>query len=95
MSDLSTHALYAEAMLGRDADEFLGSDLGRYMIGRAEQEEREAMELLVKVWPWRRRRIQQLQNRIWRAQQFKGWLTELVMIGRQAMDQLETQQQTE
>lgn len=90
MSDFSTQALYAEAMLGKDAEEFIGSDLGRYMIGRAEQEEREAMDLLTKVWPWRRRRIQELQNRIWRTQQFKAWMVELVQIGRQAMDQLET-----
>lgn len=90
MTDLRTQALYAEAMLGRDAEEFIGSDLGRYMIGRAEQEEREAMELLAKVSPWRRRRIAELQNRIRLAQRFKGWLAELVHIGKQAMDQLET-----
>lgn len=93
MTDLSTQALYAEAMLGKDAEEFIGSDLGRYMIGRAEQEEREAVELLATVWPWRRRRITELQNRIWRARQFKGWLVELYQIGKQAIDQLETQAQ--
>lgn len=93
MTDLSTQALYAEAMLGKDAEEFLGSDLGRYMLGRAQQDEQEALELLAKVSPWRRRRITELQNRIRLAQNFKGWLIELVQVGKQAMDQLETQQQ--
>lgn len=81
--------LYAEAVLGRDAAEFMQRDLGRYMLGRAQMEEQEAIEALAKVWPWRRRRIQQLQNQIWRARSFKEWLTELVNSGKQAEEQLE------
>jgi hypothetical protein len=81
--------LYAEAVLGRDAEEFLAGDLGRYMVGRAQMEEREAVEALARVWPWRRRRIEQLQNQLWRARSFKGWLAELVNSGKQAEEQLE------
>lgn len=81
--------LFAEAVLGRDAEEFLNSDLGRYMVGRAEQHEREAMEMLSKVSPWRRNRIRQLQNEIWRAQSMKGWIAEMVTSGRAAMHALE------
>jgi hypothetical protein len=81
--------LYAEAVLGRDAEEFLAGDLGRYMVGRAQMEEREAVEALARVWPWRRRRIQQLQNQLWRARSFRAWLAELVNSGNQAEDQLE------
>jgi hypothetical protein len=81
--------LYAEAVLGRDAEEFLAGDLGRYMVGRAQMEEREAVEALATVWPWRRRRIQQLQNQLWRARSFRAWLAELVNSGHQAEDQLE------
>jgi hypothetical protein len=59
------------------------------MLGRAEQEEQEAIEALASVWPWRRHRIEQLQNQLWRARSIKGWLAELVNSGKQAEEQLE------
>ena len=92
MSDLSTQTMYAEAILGKDAEEFLNTDLGRYMMARAEEEEREALEALATVWPWRRRRISDLQARLWRARSFKGWLAEMITSGRQALQQLEVRE---
>lgn len=83
-------ALMADAVLGRDAKEFLGSDLGRYMVERAAREEEIAVEALASVWPWRRNRIADLQTKIWRARSFRGWLIELVNAGEQAEDQLES-----
>lgn len=82
--------LYAEAILGKDAEEWLNSDLGRYVLARVEEEEREALEAMADVSPWRRRRIQQLQSQLWRARSFKGWLGEMIVAGRQALQQLET-----
>ena len=81
--------LIAEAILGKDAEEFINSEIGQYMIGAAEQEAQEAYESLKNVSPWRRRRIQELQNRIWKAESFKTWLAELVTSGKQAMDALD------
>ena len=88
---MMTDPLYAEAMLGKDAEEFWQSDIGRYILGRIEEEEKEAVEILVKVSPWRRRRIMELQSRISRAQSIKGWFSELIISGRQALEQLEDQ----
>jgi hypothetical protein len=82
MSD--DHTLWAEASLGRDADEFISSDIGRYLLGRCEQDIQDAIEKLSVVSPWRRNRIRQLQNEIWRAQSVKGWIQELITAGRQA-----------
>lgn len=76
--------LMAEAVLGRDAEEFMGTDIGRYVLGRCEQEIDEAQELLSRVSPWRRRRIQELQNQIYRAKSLKSWLVELVNNGNAA-----------
>ena len=76
--------LVAEAVLGRDAEEFLRSDIGRYIVGRCQQEVAEAHALLTTVSPWRRNRIRQLQNQAWRAQSVQGWLVELIQQGRQA-----------
>lgn len=84
--------LYAEAMLGQDVESFLASDIGRYLIGRADQESADAADKLKTVFPWRRRRITELQNQIWRAESFQSWLGELIIRGRQATSQLEQQE---
>lgn len=82
MTDNET--LLAEAMLGKDAAEFLATDLGRYLIGCAQAEINEAQELLSNVSPWRRNRIRQLQNQIWRAKSVTRWLAEVISAGRSA-----------
>ena len=71
----------AQVMLGREAQEFLASDVGRYLLGRAEQDKREAQDLLSRVAPWRKNRIRQLQNEVWRAESFVTWLAELINEG--------------
>lgn len=76
--------LVAEADLGRQAKEFLQSDIGRYLLGCAQQEHQAALDGLKKTSPWRRRRITELQNQAWRAESFMGWLRELVIKGRSA-----------
>jgi hypothetical protein len=81
--------LMAEAILGRDAEEFCSSELGRFILGRCDQEIAEAQDKLSRVSSWRRRRIQELQNDIWRARNMKGWLVELIQNGRQAEAALE------
>ena len=90
MNDANT--LLAEAILGRDAEDFTKSELGRYLLGRASQEELEAMEKLATVAWWRHRRIRQLQNEIWRARSVRGWLAELISAGRTAEPLLEQMQ---
>ncbi len=92
MSDLSTATLFAEAALGRDAEEFLSGDLGRYMLSRADEEEREALDELATVWPWRRGRIAQLQLKIKNARAFRNYLADLVITGKQALDTLESRE---
>lgn len=84
------NTLIAEAILGKDAEEFLNTELGRYIIERAEAEEKEAIEELTNVWPWNRRKIQRLQNQIWRVRSLKGWFADLIVSGRQALQTLDT-----
>jgi hypothetical protein len=74
----------ASAILGRDAEDFVKSELGRYVIGRAKKEKEEAQTLLNKTSPWRKNRIRQLQNEIWRAESLEMWICELIMDGRNA-----------
>ena len=86
--DPSTRTLVAEVDLGRQVPEFLRSELGRYLVGCAEFEYREAMEELEHVSSWRRRRIRDLQNQAWRARSFLGWLRGLVIAGKSAENAL-------
>jgi len=65
--DPESRTLFVEATLGREAVEFFRSDIGRYMVGCAQQEYALASAKLKKVAWWRKRRIQELQNEIWRA----------------------------
>lgn len=81
---MSAEVLWAEAVLGKEAQEFLESDIGRYIVGRCDQEIQEAQDKLNTVSSWRRNRIVQLQNEIWRARSVKGWIGELIQAGEQA-----------
>lgn len=88
-SDRPHEELLAEYSLGKDSEEFIESELGRYIIGRVEQDRADAVEKLVSTHPWRRRRIRELQNEIWRCDTFKGWLADCVIRGKQALELLD------
>ena len=82
--DPTTRTLVAEVDLGQQAKDFLHSELGRHLVGCLHQECILAQEELARVWPWRWRRIQVLQNRIWRAQFMLSWLRDLILSGKSA-----------
>lgn len=87
--DVSTQTARAEIELGKQAEDFLKTDLGRLLLERAEEDEREALLALATVAWWRRRRILQLQNQVWRARSFQQWMSEVIMSGRQAQAYLD------
>ena len=68
----------------------LETDPGRYMAAGFEAYEQDAIEQLAKVWPWRWRRIAQLQERIRIARRFSSLAAEAIIAGRQAIQELET-----
>lgn len=86
--------LMTEAVVGKQVENFLSSDIGQAMLTLADQEAREAMDLLKLVDPSRAGEIRELQNRVWRAEKFEGWLAGLIRDGQQAVTQLQ-QQRTE
>jgi hypothetical protein len=77
------------AVLGKEAEDFLTSRIGQYLITRVDSEIEEARLALETTSPWRRRRIQDLQARIWRAQSFKGWMADIITDGRNALQLIE------
>jgi hypothetical protein len=79
-----TFGMVAEADMGRQAREFLSSDIGRYLLGCAQQEHQEAVEKLKRVAFWRVRKVRELQNQAWRAESFMLWMRDLLIRGRAA-----------
>jgi hypothetical protein len=82
----------AEAVLGKQTEEFISSDVGKVLLGMAEQDAKMAMQELKKCHPWRWRKIRDLQNRIKWAESFEGWLLDLVHTGRIATKTLEMEE---
>jgi hypothetical protein len=91
--DPESRTFFAEAALGRDAKEFFASDLGRYMVGCAQQDYAGAMQKLRRTWPWRWRRIQQLQNEARLAEMFPVYLRDLIIKGKAAELALEDREE--
>jgi hypothetical protein len=77
--------LYAQVLLGDEADKFFESDLGRYILGRAQQEAQEAMNELKDVEPTEPAAVMRLQNRVKIAEAVPMYLNELIIEGRQAL----------
>lgn len=87
--DPATRTLVAEVDLGEQTKAFCNSDLGKHFIGCAHQEIADAQNQLARTMPWRRRKIQELQNRIWRAEFLLSWLRELLVTGQSARSALQ------
>jgi microcompartment protein CcmL/EutN len=81
--------LYAECILGKDAEDFFKSDIGRYVLARSNEEVEEAVEQL-KVTPADQvAEIRDLQLTISKAEGAVQWLNEQIIAGNQALQQLE------
>ncbi len=77
--------LIAAAELGEQARKFLDSELGKVLIGLADQEVQLAQELLGEVNPTDTGAITELQNKVKVGKWFTQWLHELVDEGDQAI----------
>ena len=77
------------ATLGKQVEDFLNTDIGKYLIGRAEEESQQALDKLKVVSPWRRTRIRDLQAQVWRAESFQQWLGNAIVEGQHALEMLQ------
>lgn len=78
------HALLAAVALGLDAEQFMNSPLGRYLVDRIESEVYAALSELKQVDAEDPRHIRDLQNRVYRAEKILTWLDEVIQEGRNA-----------
>jgi len=77
--------LIAAAEIGDEARKFLESDLGKYVLGVAEQDALLALEKLGEIDPSNIEQIRAAQNEVKLARSFKQWLLEALHDGEQAM----------
>ena len=84
--------LLETAVFGKQVENFLEGDIGKYLVKRAEEQAEESIEKLKHVNPWSifaRRKVQELQNKIWVAESIQQWLADAVIDGLQATNLLE------
>ena len=72
--------------LGEEAERFITSPLGKFMIERAEGEVEEAVEALKVIDPSESGEIRILQNKIKTGEDFQYWLAEAVQDGTNAVE---------
>ena len=87
--------LIAEAELGEEARRFLESDLGKCLLGMAQQEIALAQEALERVDPSKTEEVRKLQNQAQLGRQFEKWLAELVDRGDAAIKVFKQQNEGE
>jgi hypothetical protein len=81
-----------EIALGLDAEKFIATDLGRYMLQRAEGNVEEAVEALKAVNPENAKEVRDLQNIIMVNEYFLYWLADAVTQGKAAEEILNQQE---
>ncbi len=74
--------------IGLDARKFLDSRLGKTIIAAAEAQRDDAIAGLKTVDAENPKAVRELQNQLWRAEQFQFWLADLIQAGINAEAQL-------
>ena len=87
--------LIAAAELGEEARRFLESDLGKCLLGMAQQEVALAQEALERVDPADTEAVRKLQNQAMLGRQFEQWLLELLDKGESALEVFKQQNEGE
>ena len=79
-----TRALHATIDFGMQAEAFLLSPIGRYLVKRAEGEIEQAVEGLKQADPDDSKSIRNLQNAVKVAESIQYWLAEAIQTGHNA-----------
>lgn len=79
-----TEILLDVAVLGEQVDQFLKSDVGRYLLEQAEAEERQGILELRVVDCNNAEAVRKAQNKAWRGEHVKLWLNNAISAGLKA-----------
>ncbi|MDB5975157.1 MAG: hypothetical protein JWR07_1917 [Nevskia sp.] len=78
--------LLERAVFGKEVEAFLGSNVGRYVLAKANAQAARAVDAFKNVDPHNSGAVQKLQNDIKVAENIMEWLTDAVSQGLQAID---------
>lgn len=90
---MTNDEMIADAELGEEARNFIESDLGKILMGMADQERAFAREELETVDPNAVIKITELQNRAKLGKYFTEWILELLDKGESALQVYKQQQE--
>jgi len=93
MQPTETEILLDVAVLGERVDQFLKSDIGRYLLEQAEAEEQMGLLILRTVDCNSEHAVRMAQNRVWRGENMKAWLKDAVSAGLKARMILEDREE--
>jgi len=80
--------MFKTAQIGIEAEKFLSTDLGIFLLGKAEMELETGFSLLLDALPTDYATITKLQSQCKRALNFKSWLAEAIQSGEYAVREL-------
>ena len=81
--------LYKRAAFGLQVEQFLSSDIGKYMLARADGDIASSFGELKSCNPKDGIVVQGLQNKIWRAESVKHWLSDVITDGFHSLEILD------
>lgn len=90
----SEEMLYRRATFGKQVSDFFNSDIGRYLMARADEEVVVAIRKFRDCDTSNVELVRKLQNDINMADNFKNWLSESVMDGLHAIEMIDERGQT-
>lgn len=89
----SKELLLRRAAFGKQIEQFMSSDIGKYLLARAADEVIEAFDELKKCDPRDGKTVEKFQNRIYRAESFRQWLMDAVLDGINAFNIIEDREE--
>jgi molybdopterin converting factor small subunit len=88
--DEEQEVLVRRAIFGKQVEDFLSSDIGRYLLVRAADQAETAMDKLKVCVPTEGKTVQALQNDIYVAESIRTWLAQAIQDGINALNIIES-----
>ena len=96
MAEIDHDEVLGESIvLGDEAEKFLSTQLGKYMLGRVLHLRDEAMLELRTVEPENIKQIRKLQADIRQAENFPAWIQEVIHEGERSYEELVRENETQ
>ena len=92
MSEIDS--VFEVAKLGIEADSFVSSSVGQYLVGRAEQEANLALEKMKTADPTDAKVIREIQNELNLPDRVVKWLTDVIAEGHACEFQLRAMEES-